>query len=96
MLESNFQSKLIRELKDRFPGCIITKNDPNYIQGFPDLTVFYKKRWATLECKRNSKAKKQPNQDYYIKRMNEMSFSRIICPENEEEVLKELQQVFNE
>lgn len=96
MLESNFQSKLIRELKDRFPGCIITKNDPNYIQGFPDLTVFYKKRWATLECKRNAKAKKQPNQDHYIKRMNEMSFSRIICPENKEEVLKELQQVFNE
>lgn len=96
MLESKFQSKLIRELKGMFPGCIITKNDPNYIQGFPDLTVFYKKRWATLECKRNAKAKKQPNQDHYIERMNEMSFSRIICPENKEEVLEELQQVFNE
>ena len=96
MLESNFQSKLIRELKRMFPGCIITKNDPNYIQGFPDLTVFYKDRWATLECKRNAKAKKQPNQDHYIERMNEMSFSRIICPENKEEVLEELQQVFNE
>jgi hypothetical protein len=94
MLESDFQAKLIRELKQMFPGCIVTKNDPNYIQGFPDLIILYNDKWATLECKRNSRAKKQPNQDYYIGRMNEMSFSRFICPENKEEVLHELQQAF--
>lgn len=94
MLESDFQAKLIRELKQMFPGCIITKNDPNYIQGFPDLIILYNDKWATLECKRNSRAKKQPNQDYYVGRMNEMSFSSFICPENKEEVLHELQQAF--
>lgn len=94
MLESDFQAKLIRELKKMFPGCIVTKNDPNYIQGFPDLTIFYNNKWATLECKKNSRAKKQPNQDYYVGRMNEMSFSSFICPENKEEVLHELQQAF--
>jgi hypothetical protein len=94
MLESDFQAKLIRELKQMFPGCIITKNDPNYIQGFPDLIILYNDKWATLECKRNSRAKKQPNQNYYVGRMNEMSFSRFICPENKEEVLHELQQAF--
>ncbi|MDR2774892.1 MAG: hypothetical protein LBC19_09150 [Tannerella sp.] len=71
---------------------MVTKNDPNYIQGFPDLTVFYKDKWAALECKKNAGAKKQPNQEYYVGRMNEMSFSRFICPENKEEVLRELQQ----
>lgn len=94
MLESDFQAKLIRELKKMFPGCIVTKNDPNYIQGFPDLTILYNNKWATLECKKNPRAKKQPNQDYYVGRMNEMSFSSFICPENKEEVLHELQQAF--
>lgn len=94
MLESDFQAKLILELKKMFPGCIVTKNDPNYIQGFPDLTILYNNKWATLECKKNSRAKKQPNQDYYVGRMNDMSFSSFICPENKEEVLHELQQAF--
>ncbi len=94
MLESAFQSKLIKELKSMFPGCIVTKNDPNYIQGFPDLTVFYKNKWATLEVKRSSTANIQPNQRHYIEQMDEMSFARFICPENKEEVLHDLQQAF--
>lgn len=92
--ESKFQSSLIKELKEKFPGCIVLKNDAGYIQGIPDLTVFYKDKWATLECKQNAKAHHQPNQDYYISKMNEMSFSRIIYPENKQEVLDDLQQTF--
>ena len=94
MLESSFQAQLIKDLKKIFPGCIVTKNDASYIQGIPDLTIFYKDKWATLECKQNARAKKQPNQEYYVGRMNEMSFSKFICPENKEEVLYELQQTF--
>lgn len=94
MLESNFQSELKKDLKKLFPGCIIMKNDPDYIQGIPDLIILYKNKWATLECKKNSRAKKQPNQEYYVGLMDEMSFSRFICPENKEEVLYELQQTF--
>lgn len=94
MLESSFQGQLIKELKKKFPGCIVTKNDSSYIQGIPDLTIFYKDKWATLECKQNARAKRQPNQEYYVGRMNEMSFSKFICPENKEEVLYELQQSF--
>lgn len=77
-----------------FPGCIVIKNDPEYIQGIPDLTVLYQDKWATLECKKDSRAKKRPNQEYYVEQMNNMSFSRFICPENKEEVLNELQQSF--
>jgi hypothetical protein len=94
MLESNFQANLIKEIKKRFPGCIVMKNDPTYIQGIPDLIILHNDKWASLECKKNSSAKKQPNQAYYVDKMNDMSFSRFICPENKEEVLHELQQSF--
>lgn len=92
--ERHFQSALIRELKKRFAGCIVTKLDSSHIQGIPDLLILWGKHWATLECKKNAKAKHQPNQDYYVGLMNDMSFSRFIYPENKEEVLHELEQAF--
>ena len=91
-LESGFQDKLRNELQEMFPGCMIFKMDQH--QGIPDLLILHEDKWASLECKRSSKATKQPNQEYYVGRMNEMSFSRFICPENKEEVLSELQQAF--
>lgn len=91
-MESKFQSELIKDIRDLFPGCIILKNDPNYLQGFPDLLVLHNKRWAALEVKRSSKAHHQPNQDYYINLANEMSYASFVYPENKEEVLHELQQ----
>ena len=94
MLERNFQANLIQKLKQMFPGCIVMKNDASYKQGIPDLLVLYRDRWASLECKKSAGTKRQPNQEYYVGRMNEMSFSRFISPENEEEVLHELQQAF--
>ena len=94
MREREFQRQLISEIKNRFPGCIVLKNDPTYIQGVPDLTVFWKDKWATLEVKRDKNADIQPNQVYFVKKMNEMSFSRFISPENKEDILNELQQAF--
>lgn len=93
-LEKDFQSKLIQELKTMFKGCIVLKTDPTYIQGFPDLLILYKDRWASLECKRKSKAKRQPNQEYYVGLMDQMSFSRFINPQNKEDILNDLQQTF--
>lgn len=92
--ESDFQKDLIRELRDRFEGCVVTKLDANYIQGIPDLLVLYKNKWATLECKKSNRATHRPNQDRWVERLDNMSFSRIIFPENKEEVLNELQQSF--
>lgn len=93
-LESGFQDKLIADLKSMFPGCMITKLDSSYIQGIPDLLILYKDKWATLECKKSANARRQPNQPYYVEKMNEMSFSSFIYPENKEEVLYELQRAF--
>lgn len=93
--ENKFQADLIRKIKDRFIGSIVLKNDSSYKQGIPDLTVLYKNKWAALECKKKDKASHRPNQDYYISVMDDMSFARFISPENEEEVLDEMEQAFS-
>lgn len=90
-LENAFQAKLIKELKVIFPGAIVTKLDANHIQGIPDLLILYKDKWAVLECKKSAHEKFQPNQPYYLEKMNEMSFASVIFPENKEEVLNGLQ-----
>lgn len=92
--ESRFQSRLIDDLYAIFDGCIILKNDANYLQGFPDLLILFRDRWAVLEVKPSMTARKQPNQQYYVDLCSEMSFAAFICPENKEEVLDALQSAF--
>ena len=93
-LESKFQKELIDEIKREYPGCIILKNDPDYIQGFPDWTILWKDKWAVLEAKRDKNSRKQPNQEHYVEKLDGMSFSRFVYPENKEEVLNELRKTF--
>lgn len=95
MLENKFQANLIKKLKKLYPDCVVMKNDSSYIQGIPDLLVLNGNKWASLECKKTVNARHQPNQDYYVEKMNDMSFSRFIFPENEAEVLDELKHWFN-
>ena len=90
MLENKFQAKLIRDLKDMFDGCLVMKLDSGYIQGIPDLLVLHGAKWAVLECKKSARAPRQPNQEYYVGRMDEMSFARFVYPENVDQVLDEL------
>jgi hypothetical protein len=92
--ESVYQAHVIRMLRTLFPGCFIVKNDSNYLQGIPDLTIFYGERWAMLEVKPTRGSRVQPNQEHYVELLNEMSFAAFIYPENEEEVLDALQQSF--
>jgi len=94
MKENHFQAQLIKDLKQQFPGCVVLKNDANYLQGFPDLLILHNDRWAALECKREKDAHKQPNQSYYVDKLKGMSYASFICPENRNEVLDELQQTF--
>lgn len=94
MKENKFQADLKKELRAIFPGCIVTKLDSSDIQGIPDLLVLYKDKWAALEVKKSATASHRPNQDYYVSKMNAMSFSRFIYPENKEDVLDELRESF--
>lgn len=89
--ENKFQSNLIKEIKTIFPNCIVLKNDPNYIQGIPDLLIVNENKWAALECKKDKDAPARPNQPYYVEKMNSMSYASFIYPENKEEVMNELQ-----
>lgn len=93
-LERDFQANLVKELKTMFPGCIVMKNDSSYIQGIPDLLVLHRDKWASLEVKKSANAKKRPNQEYYVEKMKEMSYSTFIYPENKEDVLNELRKAF--
>ena len=93
--ENQFQSALIKEIQGKLTDCYILKNDgSNVPQGFPDLLILYRNKWGALECKRENKSAKQNNQEYYVYKLNDMSFSRFISPENKEEVLNELYSTF--
>lgn len=96
MRENKFQSDLKTEIRKMFPGCIIAKLDSGDIQGIPDLLILFENKWAILECKKSAKDAKdpRPNQEYYVDKLNRMSFSRFIYPENKEEVLDDLYKTF--
>jgi len=94
MLERQYQARLIRKLRRFFPGCVILKNDPDYMSGVPDLTILYGPKWGMLEVKGDEDSPEQPNQGYYIRILNEMSFAAFIHPGNEAEVLRALQLTF--
>jgi hypothetical protein len=91
MREREFQSQLIKKINQRLPGSIILKNDSAYLQGIPDLTIFYQDRWAMLEVKPSDRSPRQPNQEHYVSLLDGMSFAAFVCPENEEEILNDLQ-----
>lgn len=91
-LESKFQLHLKKRLEELFPGCWIFKQDEQQTPGIPDLLVLYKNKWAMLEVKAYEGAAEQPNQGWYVDLFDNLSFAAFIYPENEEEVLHDLQQ----
>lgn len=96
MLESAYKTNLIQKLYTLYPSAMIMHLDPTEFQGIPDLIILYKNKWATLEGKKSDNESFRPNQEYYIDMMNRMSFSSVIYPENEEEVLQKLFKFFME
>ena len=94
MLESKYQAGLIKRLERLFPGCLVLKNDSGYLQGIPDLSIFWGEHWAMLEVKPSIKSGFEPNQEEYLYSLNAMSFAAMICPENEAEVLDAIQRSF--
>lgn len=94
-LENKYQSTLIKKIKAILPGALVLKGNSQYNQGVPDLLILVGKRWASLEVKKSEKdaseSELQPNQGYYVDLMNKMSYSAFIYPENEAEILDELQ-----
>lgn len=99
MKESAFQSNLIKEIKTRFPGSVVLKNDPNYIRSIPDLLILYNDKWAALECKnskQNAKKALDTNQGIWVNKLNNMSYASFIFPENKEDILDEMEGAFGD
>lgn len=92
MTERQYQAQLTRRIKVMFPGCELLKNDSGYQQGILDWTILFGNKWAALEVKASESARLQPNQDHFVRKLNDMSFAAVIYPENEEEVLIALQE----
>ena len=91
-LESAFKSRVLSFIREELlPGSITLHLDPNTRQGIPDTQVLFERRWGFLEFKRSATASLRPNQEYYVDLLNSMSFARFIYPENEWEVLRELE-----
>ena len=88
--ENKYQQGLIKRIGQCLPGCLILKNDPNYLQGVPDLLVLYGDLWAMLEVKASKSAPVRPNQKFYVERLNNMGFARFVYPEDDEYILKEM------
>lgn len=94
MLERVYQAELIERLGKLFPDSFILKNDSAYLQGVPDLLILVGTKWAMLEVKPRSTAPEQPNQRWYVEMLNDMCYSAFIFPENEREVIGDLQRLF--
>ena len=94
MLENKFKQNLVRELKEKFPDCMVLHLDPNEIQGVPDILILNGSKWAALEGKKSKDAQHRPNQDYYVAKMNEMSYAAFVYPENKEEIINDLERTF--
>ena len=88
--ESAIQAAIIKELEHEFPGAVVLKTDPSYIQGFPDLLFLQNNFWAALEVKKAKNSARQPNQGYWVDRLNQSSFSRFIYPSNMNRIFNEL------
>lgn len=96
MLESKFKTQLKKDIEARLPGCMVLHGDPSlHGQGFPDLLVLHNNRWAALEGKQTTTSRKRPNQEYYVEKLNDMSYAAFVCPENQMEVLHALQQALS-
>ena len=94
MLENKFKTKLVKEIRARLPGAIVLHTNPPP-QGIPDLLVLYRDKWAALEGKKANDSSHRPNQDYWIEKMNKMSFAAFISPENKEDVLNAMERSFS-
>lgn len=98
--EGTFKTKLIGEIEKEFPDCIVTKLEADFKAGIPDILIVNGKQWVTLEAKKSKadvtkQRRNKDAQDYYVARMNKMSYSSYVYPENKEEVLNELKVFFH-
>jgi len=96
MLESAFKKNFITELNVRLaPIDLEYIHTRSHNRSFPDLLILGPgSTWAALEFKAAEEADHQPNQAWYINRLNHWAYATFMYPENREEVLGDLEKLF--
>lgn len=94
-LENEYKRGLKIRIENRFPGCIVLKNDEQMLQGIPDMTILWGPQYVVLEVKRSADSPFRPNQQHYLNKISDMGgIAFVIYPENEEEVLDAIQHAY--
>lgn len=94
MLERDVKRKLLKGVEERFPEAEVFYTDARLRQGTPDILVLNGKNWAMLEVKLHANSRRQPNQEYFVKKLDSMSFCKFVHQDNVEETLDEMERLF--
>lgn len=96
MLEKTFVKQFRYDLMDRTRGTDLDYIYPKtYVRSQPDLVILGPNMtWAALEFKRDKDADRQPMQEWHINRLKKKGYAGFVYPENREEVLDELEELF--
>lgn len=93
-LEREFEKDFMEDLDEVLPNGHWIKGNSQMQQGIPDRMFLHGEHWAMLEFKRETDSAKQENQDWFIEKFNNMSYAKIVTPENAQEVIDEIQATF--
>lgn len=84
---NGFKTRFIKRIKRECPFAVVLLTDPGYLQGVPDILVLVEDYWFCFEVKAAKGSRRQPNQTWWVDKLDDMSFARFVYPENEEEVI---------
>lgn len=101
MLESNLKKWFKDQLDLRINYWLRIRDQALYLiepkthkRSAPDLIILGPGAWAAIEFKRGKDGSFRPNQLYNIRKLNGMGYANFVDPENAEEVLDELEELF--
>lgn len=93
MLESELKRDFKNKVKCRLPH--VKMYEPKtHTRSAPDLIILGWGIWAAFEFKRDRDSDEQPNQDFTIEILSEMGRAEFVYPDNVEEVLCGLEDLF--
>ena len=96
-LEAQFKKRFIDRFKNRMDELEIpleVEQQKSNRRSWLDTIFLGPCVWAMLEFKKDEDANHQPNQDYYVDKLNRMCYAAFVSPENEEMVFNEMEELF--
>lgn len=92
--EGKFKKKICGQLKKM--GCVVLQYTQGVgtVKGFPDTICIAEGITFFIEFKASKRAKFQPLQKEWIKKLNDNGhFAWVLYPENEKEVMEEIKRI---